>query len=187
MKSFNAAISRGFLFFLATSCALAQDSGSFSPDMQKSCRDSVQAFYDWYVPKALKNSEMPASDLALRYKAALFSPDLLRALREDSQAQAKAKGEIVGLDFDPFLNAQDPSEHYVLRDVSVKDGRCSVEVYSVTSGKKSAKTAVIPELMFKSGQWVFMNFHYGKSKRAEDENLLSILKTLRADRQKYGK
>ena len=93
----------------------------------------------------------------------------------------------MGLDFDPFLNAQDPSEHYVLRDVSVKDGRCSVEVYSVTSGKKSAKKFVIPELMFKSGQWVFMNFHYGKSKRAEDENLLSILKTLRADRQKYGK
>ncbi len=186
MKILKAAVCWGLLTFLATLCALAQQSGSPS-DMQKSCRDVVQAFYGWYVPKALKDSEVPASDLALKYKAALFSPQLLRALREDSQAQAKAKGEIVGLDFDPFLNTQDPSERYVLGNVSVKDDRCSVEVYSVSSGKKSAKAAVVPELVFKGGHWMFVNFHYGKSKRSEGENLVSTLKRLREDRQKYSK
>ena len=56
MKSFNAAISRGFLFFLATSCALAQDSGSFSPDVQKSCRDSLQAFLTGMSRKRLRTA-----------------------------------------------------------------------------------------------------------------------------------
>ena len=185
MKSFKMAVCCGLLFFLATSCARAQESGSRSPDMQKSCRDFVQVFYDWYVPKALKESEVPASDLALKYKAALFSPELRQALGEDSQAQAKAKGEIVGLDFDPFLNTQDPSERYVLGNVSVKDERCSVEVHSVTSGKKSAKAAVVPELLFKGGHWMFVNFHYGKGKRSQDENLLSTLRRFRQLRERH--
>jgi hypothetical protein len=41
-----------------------------------------------------------------------FESGLLAALKEDVAAQAAAKGEIVGLDFDPFLNTQDPAESY---------------------------------------------------------------------------
>jgi hypothetical protein len=75
-------------------------------DAQKtpaSLRGFVQGFYDWYVPKALGDNAGPAWDLVLRSRSSDLSPQLVQALREDLTAQAKAKGEIVGLDFDPFL------------------------------------------------------------------------------------
>jgi hypothetical protein len=37
----------------------------------------------------------------------------------------------------------------------------------------------MPELALKDGQWVFVNFHYGKSDQSEDDNLISTLKRLR--------
>jgi hypothetical protein len=185
MRIFKAIVWWSLTFPLGTSCSMAQSSAS--RDMRKSCRDFVQGFYEWYVPKAVKESGAPASHLAVMYKSSVFSPDLLRALKEDSQAQAKAKGEIVGLEFDPFLNTQDPSPRYVLDKIISKDDGCLVEVYSISSGKKSAKPAVVAELVFKGGHWMFVNFHYGRSKRSEDENLVSTLKNLRADRQKYSK
>jgi FlaG/FlaF family flagellin (archaellin) len=93
-------------------------------DSQRSCRDFVQRFYDWYVPIALKDNAGNPSDRALRYKSHAFSPELLTQLKEDSTAQAKAKGEIVGLDFDPFLNSQHPGERYTAEKVVGKRDRC---------------------------------------------------------------
>jgi hypothetical protein len=147
-------------------------------DLQKSCRDFVQGFYDWYVPKALKVNVRPA-DLVLKYKSSAFSPELLRALREDSEAQARSPEKLVSLDFDPFLNTQDPSQRYVVGSITLKGDRYWAEVYSVTLGRKSAMPAVVAELTLKNGQWMFVNFHYGKSERSADENLVSTLKALR--------
>ena len=154
-------------------------------DTERSCREFVQAFYDWYVPKSLHGHNGPASDPALKYKRSLFSDELVRGLSEDSAAQAKSD-EIVGLDFDPFLNSQDPSEHFVVRSVTRKGDRYWVEVRGVQSGK--FRETVIPELVFtKEGRWQFVNFHYGKSEFFEDENLLRTLELLRQDREKGGK
>lgn len=63
----------------------------------------VQSFYDWYVKAEID------SDAALKKKPAYFSPELTKALKADAVAAAKSPGDIVGLDFDPFLNAQDVS------------------------------------------------------------------------------
>ena len=41
-----------------------------------------------------------------------------RRLREDAKAQAKVKGEIVGLDSDPFLASYDPCERYEVGTVT---------------------------------------------------------------------
>jgi hypothetical protein len=174
MTKFRRTICAGVFLFLALSWTVA---GS-PPDLQKSCRDFVQGFYDWYVPKALKVNVRPAN-LVLKYKSSAFSPELVRALQEDSEAQAKSPHQLVGLDFDPFLNSQDPSQRYVVGNVTVKGDRYWVEVYSITLGKRSPKPDVVPELMLKDGQWIFMNFHYGKSERSADENLVSTLKALR--------
>src|SRR5689334_19920193 len=72
----------------------------------------VQRFYDWYVPLAIKSDSTPSWNQVLRYRGSSLSSELVRRLREDADAQAKVKGEMVGLDFDPFLNAQDPCERY---------------------------------------------------------------------------
>jgi hypothetical protein len=181
---FRALIHWGLLFCFTSSCSAAQQSPTTT---QNSCRRFVQNFYDWYVPEAIRESDTSASDLAIKQKSAAFSPELLRELKQDSQAQAKTKGQIVGLDFDPFLNAQDPSSRYVVGKINASANKCLAEVYSVSSGKKSANTEVTPELVLKTGHWVFINFHYGKTKGLEDENLVSTLEKLQADRQKYSK
>ena len=174
----------GLFLRLAASSSSAQ--GTLPQDANKSCRDFVQGFYDWYVPVALKGGRVTPVDRALKIKGSAFSPELAQALREDSAASAKVKDEVVGLDFDPFLNTQEPSDRYVVGNVTPKGDTYWVEIYGVTSGKKSAKPDVTPELKFKNGRWIFVNFHYGEVEHPEDENLVSILKTLRASRQKHS-
>ncbi|SRR5216683_1056213 len=176
------------LFVLGASCLLsAQEKKSEPQDAQKSCRVFVQQFYDWYVSETHKENAMHSWDLALKQKGYAFSPELRRELTEDSDAQAKAGGEIVGLDFDPFLNSQDPDERYVVGAITFKGTSFWVEVHSIQSGTKSKKPVVVPELVSKGGRWLFVNFHYGRTNRPEHENLLSILKSLKERRQNAPK
>ena len=61
------------------------------------------------------------ADIAVQRKAGLFNPDLVRALKIDSEAQSRAKGELVGIDFDPFVGSQDPADRYeATRNVASK-------------------------------------------------------------------
>jgi hypothetical protein len=66
-------------------------------DAASSARSFVSTFYDWYLPMALKQSR--AWDIALQQKSADFDSKLSYALREDSAAQDKDHGYIVGIDF----------------------------------------------------------------------------------------
>jgi hypothetical protein len=68
----------------------------------------------------------PASALALKEKPYAFDSELSRMLKEDSEAQAKVKTEIVGLDFDPVLGGQDACERYEVRKVTIKGDSCFV-------------------------------------------------------------
>jgi hypothetical protein len=147
---------------------------------EESCRKFVQEFYDWYLPivQGQASNKGPAWDMALKYGGDAFSPELSARIREDSDAQSKAD-EIVGLDFDPFLNSQDPSEQFFVQNVARKGDTCSAEVYGIEAGQRQEK--VLPEVRFKDGRWVFVDFHYEK-----DSSVLEILKQLREDRQKYG-
>jgi len=122
--------------------------------------------HDTYTYNAGQNTSSLDSELAC-------------ALEADSAAQANALGEIVGLDFDPFLNTQDPYDRYAVGKVTRKGQRCLVDVYGVHSGKRSDRPDVVPELVRRHGSWVFMNFHYPR----ERTDLLSILKRLRQKRQ----
>ena len=110
----------------------------------------------------------------------MFSPKLLRWLEEDYEAQAKVAGEIVGLDYDPFLFSQDPCERYVAESVTYNAEKCFVDVHSVCQGRKSAKADVVPELTYQDGSWIFLNFHYGINDSA---GLLGNLKSLRDERK----
>ncbi|MGA2502201.1 MAG: hypothetical protein ABSH20_31040 [Tepidisphaeraceae bacterium] len=146
-----------------------------------SARDFAQKFYSWYVPIALNEHAGPAWDFVLKQRSSSFSPELLRALREDSAAQAKSPGEIVGLDFDPFLDSQDPEDRYEVGKVTRKGDSYWVEVFGVRSGKRMEPAAVLAELVRKNGHWTFVNFHYPDPNGSD---LLSTLKLLREDRQK---
>jgi len=143
------------------------------------CRRFVQEFYDWYSPLARKSTREPAWNLAMQRKPEAFSADLLKALKIDSEAAAHAKGDIVGLDFDPFVGGQDPADHYQARGASWQGETCLVEVWPV-SAARSKKPDAIAEVVLVGGHWEFQNFRYPES----NSNLVSVLVTLRAERQK---
>ncbi len=151
-------------------------------DIQESCRSFVKGFYEWYVAQVFTTSTGWLAPI-LKNKTFGFSPELLGALREYAEAPGNPQNEIDELDFDPFLHAQDSADRYLVGDITRHGGTYWVEVYGIWSGKRNAKPDVVPELMLKDGRWLFVNFHYGKSKRSKDENLVSILKRPRQDRQ----
>jgi hypothetical protein len=144
---------------------------------QTAASDFVQKFYDWYVPIAHKPGNAPSSDQAVAKRGAAFDPPLLRALKIDAEAQRKSPDDIVGLDFDPFLNAQDFDDKYVVGNVTENGGVYLVSVYGVRNGKRAAKPDVVAELKVVKGSFQFTNFRYGA-----DGDLLGILKTLADER-----
>jgi hypothetical protein len=156
-----------------------------APTPDAACKAYVQKFYDYYLKEAGRESKESADMRAIKSKTFAFSEELKSQLKADEAAAAKSPGEIVGLDFDPFLNAQDLMQHYVAENVSHKGDNFLVSVYAVSDGKKEAKPAVTPELALKNNQLTFVNFHYGKSDTPDNENLLLVLKALRAERAKH--
>jgi hypothetical protein len=154
-------------------------------DTELSCRKFVQVFYDWYVPLIVHEQGNSAYEKVLKQKENLFNPDLHAKLVDDFEAQAKTPGEIVGLDFDPFLNSQDPSEKFLVQKVALKNDLCFVTMRGIQSGKMMEK--VTPELAMREGHWQFVNFHYGALTSDKDSNLLSDLASLKKLREEPNK
>jgi hypothetical protein len=144
-----------------------------SPVESASARRFAQGFYDWYLPRVLHGKGDPEME-AVTLKATMFCPELRRALLEDRKAQSKDPTEVVGLDFDPFLNSQDIAKSYSVGKVQHEGQKWLVSVYSSYSTKSPALTAQVEK--GKQG-WRFTNFLYGK-----DGNLLGVLHKLKQDR-----
>jgi hypothetical protein len=140
----------------------------------------VQDFYNWYVPMTKHDPHETASDVALKKRSADFSPELIKALKEDGAASARNPGELVGLDSDPFLNSQETAEKAEVGKVTEKNGAFRVEVYEYLNGKKDKKPQVVAEVKSVNGQWVFVNFW-----NSDKDSLLDDLKQLAKDRKKY--
>ena len=161
-----------WLVLLMLPCSVAAQSGG-SKEVSKSPREFVQEFYKWYVPKALNSKITRAWDAALKYKSAAFGYELAQLLREDSAAQAKCE-ELIGIDFDPFLNTQDPTIGYEVGEIKQNDKHYQADIYSVESGKRNEKSRVSADIVENQGYWVFVNFLY-----SDGGDLLKILKTPR--------
>jgi hypothetical protein len=173
MKSSRVVICYLMLLVLQASSAQADDSS-----LAASGRDFVQKFYDAYVPQALAEHTVPASQFAIDHLSTSFDAELLAALKDDAAAEAKSSDEIVGLDFDPFLNSQDPAERYEVGSATKQGSTYLVDVSAVMAGKRSQDPAVIAELVYEDGHWLFANFRY-----PGNDDLLTVLKTLKADRE----
>src|ERR1044072_1698667 len=143
-------------FLLSTSSVLYAQAKS-PQEMQKSCRNFAQGFYDWYVRQLNSGGDYVT---ALKYKRSAFSPELYLLLKAANEHDVKT-GDYF-LDFDPILGGQDWPKRVVAGKATIKGDRCWVNK---------------AELMFKGERWFFVNFHYGKDpKYPMNENLLSILK-----------
>jgi len=120
----------------------------------------VQRFYDWYVPLAKGEAKEPASSVAIRERGIFFSKGLLALLKEDAAAEAKADGYVVGLDFDPFLNTQDPSDRYDIGGISPNGDSCLVSIFGTRYGERSTQPDVVADISYRNARWVFVDFQY---------------------------
>jgi len=149
--------------------------------VNNSCREFVGKFYSWYLTNASKDQGR-AGDIVLNRRPYLLSPVIIRALREDDKAQDKAGSDLVSLDADPFAGGDGLAEAYNVGKVTVRDGRCWAEVHAVWMGKEDQMPDIIPELVIKNGNWLFVNFSFPN----QGWNLLGALKALR-EGEKQGR
>src|SRR5262249_29796769 len=137
------------------------------------------------VPRVkAEQTDKQEHDQEVVLKQKYLGPKLSHDLTIDWDAQAKSKDGIVGLDFDPFINAQDVAERYVLGKVTPKKDSYWVEVWGYWNGKKNPKPDVEPEVMLTNGEWRFVNFHY-RDEHGHYNDLISTLKSLREERKTY--
>jgi hypothetical protein len=135
---------------------------------------AVQRFYDWYVPLAAHAEGYGA----VLDSNSIVSPELVSALREDYQAQARDSENVVGLDFDAFLATQDPCERYVAGKTTTIGQGYLVEVYAICDGNRRAEPDAAVELVQHEGSWSMVNIRYPR----DSTDLLTELQTLAKDR-----
>ena len=151
-----------------------------APSDADSARGFVQAFSDWYVKAGTD------SDSALKKKPAWFSAELTQALKADAAAAAKTPDEVVGLDFDPFLNAQEVCAPYKAGEVKQAGGAYEVAVLD-SCPEKPGQPAVLARLVIQGVSWMFTDFIYPARDSQPQEDLLSVLKSLQQERAKTPK
>lgn len=139
-----------------------------------SVRRAVQAFYSWYVPRARQGGAGSPWMAAVRARPAAFAPAIARALRRDSVASSRSADEVVGLDGDPFLNAQDPCTRYVVRRVVRQGARYLADVVGEGGCARHTRPDVVVEVARVGGAWRLENFRY----RDPADDLLSLLRRL---------
>jgi len=148
-----------------------------SADPAASAHGFVDRFYAWYVPLIVSPKGAPGWDIVLTKARTDLSPELNLALKADSDASKKNANEVVGLDFDPFLNSQDPCQHYTVGKAAMGKGVFDVEIRCV--GSKDKQPDLIAEVAQRNGQWMFVNFVY-----PGNGDLLKVLKQLAEERAK---
>jgi hypothetical protein len=142
----------------------------------QSCHDFVQKFYDgyWnqYLPKMKgANFSLPGTEKVLAMKPPVLSQQLIDLIRKDFK-ESRESGEVGNLDFDPFLNSQDPRGTYLVGTVEVAGGVCHAAI---------PRAHIVADLKPAGSSWIFVNFHYsyykagGKTKDVPDSDLLQIL------------
>lgn len=133
----------------------------------------VRDFYSWYVPIANGHQKGISSDVVLEKKPNLFYKPLLKALKFDAMRRMAVSGEINGLDFDPFLNSQDPAPRYTPKGVQKWQGLYQVQIFESDSDGSNPRLAVTAEVRVNEGKCEFTNFYYPKG-----HSLMALLRRL---------
>ena len=167
-----------FTLSALTAVLLACGRSSSAPTTDRELADAtafVRGFYGWYLPAAGTGQGLKR---AISDSAALFAPDLVRALEADGEAQAKNPNEVVGLDGDPFLDAQDFCERYDVGTARRAGNDILVDVYARCSGDTTSAPRIAARVRRNGQGWSFVNFQYPQ--RGSD--LLKDLDELRRQR-----
>ena len=178
----------GLLLFTLLLGSSAHAAPTRNRSREASCKAAVQQFYDWYAPLVWQKHRTAPWDRAVKARSSSFDPELRRWLAVDAAARARQPDEIVGLDFDPFLNSQDPARQYRVQRVIRGKSGYRAYVYAVYTGKVNPAPSAIPELALRHGRWVFLNFHFPVDEGAtETQDLLTFLKGRDIERRREAR
>lgn len=176
-------LSLGLLW--AASTAQAAGPAPAQDTQAQSAKAFVQSFYDWYTGEMQKNEEGPVAD-PLNSKRWPFSAAIVAALRADQEAQAKTPDDVVGIDFDPYLNAQDTCFPYKAGKVAASGGQYRVELFDSNCSSSHPEIPTVIAVVEKDGaSWRFVDFVYPGEPGQADSDLLSVLKQLAIEREEY--
>lgn len=134
----------------------------------QSCRSAVQTFYAWYLPH-------PDWLTVVSAKPPFLSAQLVQLLKADRAATVKTGDE--GLDFDPFLNAQNITKHVFVGTATVHGTTCTLPIYPFHTSAQPGKPPIVAALAVQNRRWVFTDFTYDFG-----SDLIKTLKTIAAQR-----
>jgi hypothetical protein len=164
----------------SASAAGASAAGAAAYASEFGARAFVQGFYDWYSGRMLAASKSKSGkgfDFhdGLRAKPDSFSPELKRLLEEDYAASSKCPSEVVGLDWDPFLETQDTPGSYAISKVEK-----TAQGFRVSIDDKKARRSDNPvaqaDVAFVGGHWTFVDFAEEPTDPKSRQGLVAILK-----------
>lgn len=143
-------------------------------------RAFVQGFYDWYAGRMLAASKSTSGQGwgftdGIRGRPDSFSPELKRLLEEDYAAARKCPGDVVGLDWDPFLETQDAPGAYTVGKVekTAQGFRMSIDDRKTKGVRNPVAQA---EVAFIRGHWMFVDFVEEPADPKSRQGLVAILK-----------
>jgi predicted enzyme related to lactoylglutathione lyase len=123
-------------------------------------RDAMQwaeRFLARYLGEADQTEEKPEGWSPYTEIERDLTPELAAALKADRDAAADNPGEIVGLDFDPFVDAQDFCGPYQARGAVPFEGRVDVALFNGCGWGHPFVPDVIYVLERREGRWVLAN------------------------------
>lgn len=131
----------------------------------------VQGFYDWYVPLYNKfvpgkPNQIPSEKLALTRKKDCFDTKLFNALYGYYNTPTpKGAEDVLGIDMDPFLAAQDNGASYTVTQVKSKGNNFLLSIttepdYQPKGAKSKANSPVIVEVTKVNGHWKLTDLWY---------------------------
>jgi hypothetical protein len=167
---------RKILLIVLAATAFVRPALTGASDRTQDVRAFVQSFYDSYVKLSSGEHKLSPSEVVLAKRASVLSPQLFQALKADDDAQRKVPDDVVGLDFDPFLNSQEEASPCTVGKITLSHGIYMVEVRS--KGSTGKEPDVIAEVGQQGSNLVFVNLLY-----PGQGDLLGILKTLAKQRE----
>ncbi|MDR0787261.1 MAG: hypothetical protein LBG44_05290 [Gemmatimonadota bacterium] len=125
-------------------------------------REFIEQFYNWYPEASLPNGpKMVTWGTIAQDPDGVFSPELSRMLLNDIANKKANSGYVVGLEFDPLLNAQDICDNYVVRNIAVVEDAFRGDIWADCGQETFGDHPLLTVEVIKHDQrYYFSNFYY---------------------------
>ena len=160
---------------------------------KENARVFVQQFYDWYnklYNGGVSGTGNVSTDVyTIKHRPQYFDTRLLGKFNEYYAAEPKNADEIVGLDFDPILGAQDDGFDYKTGAVKQLGNKFFVDIHCGLQGKTrdsilATPTHIVAEVTKNRGEWQFANFLYPPPE-GNGNNLVALLEQCKLEAEQY--